>query len=194
MIRILSNGELAQVIHERQLSNGLYEVELVSNSKNQTYRAIMSEIKIPDAALCKYLIEHLSNVSMPEEHESLEMARAIMRKDKAFHINAIIEIIPYLVRIGILEYRKEIAPHNGRVHFIFKRACADDQAASLLSSPPPLSSQEGGGEESSKPKKKKKKKKKCCDNPHPVKSKKTGKRRCKNCGAKLKKKKKKVKE
>lgn len=35
-------------------------------------------------------------------------------------------------------------------------------------------------------KKKKKKKKKCCANPHIVRSKKTGKRRCKNCGTKLK--------
>ncbi len=33
---------------------------------------------------------------------------------------------------------------------------------------------------------KKKKRKKCCDNPRIVRSKKTGKRRCKNCGRKLK--------
>ncbi len=34
--------------------------------------------------------------------------------------------------------------------------------------------------------KKKKRKKKCCDNPRIVRNKKTGKRRCKNCGRKLK--------
>lgn len=38
---------------------------------------------------------------------------------------------------------------------------------------------------------KKKKKKKCCDDPRVVRSKKTGERRCKNCGAKYKAKKKK---
>lgn len=44
--------------------------------------------------------------------------------------------------------------------------------------------------EAPKADKPKKKKKKCCDEPHVVRSKKTGKRRCKNCGAKYKSKKK----
>lgn len=41
---------------------------------------------------------------------------------------------------------------------------------------------------SSKPKPKAEKKKKCCDSPRIVKSKKTGKRKCKSCGKKWKKK------
>lgn len=41
-------------------------------------------------------------------------------------------------------------------------------------------------EESVAPEKPKKKKKKCCDDPHVVRSRKTGKRRCKNCGKKYK--------
>lgn len=214
MIRIVANGEIVEALSERALSNGLFEVELVPNSGKQVYRAIMSEIKVPDAALCKYLIEHLPKVGDLEEHEVLEMAHAIMREDKkSFSVNAIADVIPYLVRIGVITYEKKpTAQHGSR--FFFKRSGTTDQITSLLSSPPPLSSQEGGGESSSSPEdkietvkrkkkkkkklkkkvveepKKKKKKVKCCDDPHPVKSKKTGKRRCKNCGAKLGKKKK----
>jgi hypothetical protein len=57
---------------------------------------------------------------------------------------------------------------------------------------PPASTPEVEPEKPKKKKTKKKKKaKKCCDDPRPVRSKKTGKRKCKNCGAKLKAKKKK---
>ena len=58
--------------------------------------------------------------------------------------------------------------------------------------PPPASASEPDpGEEDPPASSKKKKRKKCCDNPRIVKSKSTGKRRCKNCGTKLKPKKKK---
>lgn len=225
MIRIVANGEIVEALSERPLSNGLFEVELVSNSGKQVYRAIMSEIKIPGAALCEYLIEHLPKVGDLEEHEVLDMGHAIMREDKgSFALNDIADVIPYLVRINLISYEKKQTPQHG-IRYFFKRAGTTAQIKSLLSSPPPLSSQGGGGESSSpkvtapapapasdaepvaEPTRKKKKKKKklkkkvveepkrkkkkvkCCDDPHPVKSKKTGKRRCKNCGAKLGKKK-----
>ncbi len=57
--------------------------------------------------------------------------------------------------------------------------------------PPAFASEPESGQEAPPASSKKKNKKKCCDNPHIVKSKSTGKRRCKNCGTKLKPKKKK---
>lgn len=139
------------MLRERALSNGFFEVDLVTKS-GQQYRAIMSEIIVPTSPICKYLIEHLPKIGDLEEYEVLEMAHAIMQNDKkSFTVNAIVQSIPYLVRIGLIEYQKKPTASHGTRYF-FRRVGTTDQISKLLSSPPSppsLSSQEGEGESSS---------------------------------------------
>ena len=208
----------------------------------------MSQIQTPTPPMCEYLIEHLPSVGEFEELEALDMADAIRRGDKkTYDVNAIVGIIPYLVRAGILSYeRRQI--NSVQSCFFYKRAATPDIIKKTLSQTPSLEALKAVREEGEKkvdiertekkkrkkknrkkknrkkkklvadrsplPTKKKKKKKKklplssapdegkvkvkkkkrkkCCDDPRIVRSKKTGKRRCKNCGAKFKKKKKKT--
>ena len=168
----------------------------------------MAEVKTPSPELCDFLIERLTLFSDLEEHHMMKFADILLRKgehQKKIHINQILDSMSYLCRVGVLSYTEKFGDYGMRFHF--KRACADDKMRAILGSPPPPPSleeaeeskkkaegKEKKSEKKSKAKKEKpkaKKKEKCCDDPRPVKNKKTGKRRCKNCGAKLKAKKKK---
>ena len=130
----------------------------------------------------------------------MKFADVILHKgerQKQISINDILDSMSYLCRVGILSYTEQHTDHGMR--FFFKRSSDGDKIRSILGSPPPAPAKPNsavkpestpeekgkGAAPKSKKKKKKKKKKKCCDDPRPVKSKKTGKRRCKNCGTKL---------
>ena len=219
-IRITASGEVFEVLSERPVAGGdLLEVEIRSSQYQNIYRAIVSQIQTPSPDVCSFLIEHLPNIGEFEEYEILDMADAIMRGNrKAYAINAIADIVPYLVRVGLISYEKKPTPEHGD-RFFFKRSATTDVIRRTLSSPPPpppLAEVKNKAEEvkeepepkkpkkkkkkktlvadgSPLPKKKKKKKKRkpCCDDPRIVRSKSTGKRRCKNCGTKLPPKKKK---
>ncbi len=133
-------------------------------------------------------------------------------RQKKICLNDVLDSMAYLCRVGILSYTEQFTDHGMR--FFFKRSSDDDKIRSILGSPPPAPAKpnsavkpesapeekgEGAKSKSTKkkkkkkknqekteaPKPKKKKKKKCCGDPRPVRSKKTGKRRCKNCGTKL---------
>ena len=273
-IRITASGEVFEVLSERPVSGGdLFEVELRSNTHQSIYRAIVSQIQTPSPDVCEFLIEHLPNIGEFEEYEIVDMANAIRRGNKrAYTINAIADIVPYLVRVGLMSYEKKPTPVHGE-RFFFKRSATAVVIKRTLSSPPPpptlaeierakreakAAREEQAAREEPKPKKKKKKKakkkkktlvaddsplpkkkkkkkkdkgppqkslseeelweqrkrnseairtfdlrgeskkkkkkkrKSCCDDPRIVRSKSTGKRRCKNCGTKLPPKKKKT--
>ena len=190
----------------------------------------MSQIQTPSPDVCEFLIEHLPNIGEFEEYEIVDMANAIRRGNKrAYTINAIADIVPYLVRVGLMSYEKKPTPVHGE-RFFFKRSATAVVIKRTLSSPPPpptlseiertkrevkAAREEQVAQEEPKAKKKKKKKQKkkktlvaddsplpkkkkkkkkrkpCCDDPRIVRTKNTGKRRCKNCGTKLPPKKKK---
>ncbi len=137
-IRITASGEVYEVLSERPVSGGdLFEVELLSSEHHNIYRAIVSQIQTPSPDVCEFLIEHLPNIGEYEEYEILDMADAIMRGNrKAYTINAIADIVPYLVRVGLISYDKKPTPEHGE-RFFFKRSATTDVIRKTLSSPPP---------------------------------------------------------
>lgn len=177
----------------------------------------MTEVKTPSPELCDFLIERLPLLDDLEEHHMMKFADVLLNKgerQRGIRINHILDSMSYLCRVGIISYTEQFGDYGLRFHF--KRCASESKIRSILGSPPPAPpldvpavkpepapevgeavSPKKKGKKKAKVKKEievpspKKKKEKCCDNPHPVKNKKTGKRRCKNCGAKLKPKKKK---
>jgi len=157
----------------------------------------VAEVKTPSPELCDFLIERLPLVTEFEEYHMMKFADVLLNKgerQRKIGVNQVLGAMSYLCRVGILSYTEVFGDYGMRFHF--KRCASEDKIRSILGSPPsapprdvsavkPEPEPEVGEVVSPK------KKKKCCDNPHPVKSKKTGKRRCKNCGTKLKSKKKK---
>lgn len=162
----------------------------------------MAEVKIPTPEVCDFLIERLPMLSDVEEHQMMKFGEVLLSKgagQRKIRLNQILDSMSYLCRVGIVSYTERFGAYGMRLHF--RRTADEPEIRTILGEPPPAPARvekeaaEGQAEPQAEPepevKKKKKKKKPCCDNPHPVKNKKTGKRRCKNCNTKLKSKKKK---
>lgn len=177
---------------------------------------------IPDASMREWIADAIVKLTDVEEHESGPFVNRMLSlgPESDYHSNDVGIAMSYLSYVGVISYRT--IERNG-FRLAIKRNVGDEDVRRLLVDEPPLVGKDGtpaalasegapkAGKKKAKKKRKdksealpaaapkadrpkKKKKKKCCDDPHVVRSKKTGKRRCKNCGEKYKSKKKKKEE
>ena len=153
----------------------------------------------PTPEMCAFLIFSLSQLSGSEQMESQDLAKRLYDahegpKQGLSH-NSILDTFPWLAQIGVIDYKSRWAAKGGNRLYLWRKA-EPSQLRSLISPRKTIPAGDATAKEkpvakvpepvvqASKPKPKKRKK--CCDDPKIVKSKKTGKRRCKNCGTKLK--------
>ena len=166
--------------------------------------------KEPEPGFKRWLAEALCALNEFEEHESAEFCKQLINRGPAgaHHSVWVGENLSWLNEVGIISYREII--RNGH-RLLLKRACSDFKTRKLLTGkgdPPDGTPAPVTEEPEEKPKAKAKSKKKaakkpvekkaepapkpvkkkrtCCGDPHVVRSRKTGKRRCKNCGKKYK--------
>ena len=133
-------------------------------------------------------------ISNADEGEGQDFAKKLLElydggNKRRFDTNHISDAFPWMVQLGLMDYRK-VYSSKGGWRLMLRRRCADSEAVNALRLKPPVIhgaiqwpkeyTPDGNAIVA------KKIKKKCCDEPRPVRSKKTGKRKCKNCGAKLK--------
>ena len=168
----------------------------------------------PPEEMCAFLLDTLPKVSEYEQLESQDLAKRLIELyegpgKRRFHSIYVSDSFSWAYQAGLLDYESKWAPKGG-VRLFLWRAAGPDKIKKILTSRPTIlngevvrnsspvasASPSPAPRPSEKPvssgkKKTKKKRKKCCDEPRIVKSRKTGKRRCKNCGRKLKDKKKK---
>lgn len=167
--------------------------------------------KEPSVELKMWFAEALSALNEFEEHESASFCDQLLKRGppSTFHTVNIGEHLSWLNYMGLISYREII--RNGH-RLVLKREASVFKIRKVLTGgagPAPESAVEEETKKE-KPKGKKKgkkkaakkaeppppepapepdppkKKRKCCDDPHVVRSRKTGKRRCKNCGKKYK--------
>jgi len=144
----------------------------------RVYKAPSEEMKI-------FLAKTIKKLTGLERLETPKLAKLLLEKFEgktSFHTNNIGDHFSWLHKIGVLDYERKYVPSGGWRLFLFRK-CGESEVEALVMGAEDLSIAEG---EDPKPAvnddtSKKKKRKSCCDNPHVVKSKKTGKRRCKNC-------------
>lgn len=168
----------------------------------------------PSSDLCSFLINSLPKISEFEHLEGQGLAKRLIElydgpNKRRFHSNYITSAFPWAYQVGLLDYENKWLPKGGVRLFLWRCAGQEKIKKTLTERPtilngaivkyespaayaPANPTPSPGGAADTPVKKKKKKRKKCCDDPHIVKSRKTGKRRCKNCGSKLKPKKKKT--
>lgn len=134
----------------------------------------------PDDAMKDFLVATLPLISGLERLESLDFAKLLTEKLQGktpFNTNEIANSFSWLNKIGVISYDREYVPSGGWRLFLYRK-CGEDSAVSLI---------EKHGDYA--PAASAPKKKLCCDDPHIVKSKSTGARKCKNCGTDVAKKK-----
>ena len=181
---------------------------------------IGKEYAPPPDDVCAFLLDTLPKIRTHESFESQDLAKRLIElyegpNKRRFHSIRISDSFPWAYQAGLLDYENRWHQRGGSRIFLWRDAEPEDveriltarptilngevvrsaaPAASASPSPAPHPSEKpvsSAKKKTKKKKKKKKKRKKCCDEPRIVKSRKTGKRRCKNCGRKLKDKKKK---
>ncbi len=131
----------------------------------------------PNSAMKDFLVATLPLISGLERLESLDFAKLLTEKLQGrapFNTNEIANSFSWLNKIGVLDYDRKYEPSGGWRLFIYRK-CGEGSAVSLIEehgdyAPVALAP---------------KKSKECCDDPRIVKSKKSGKRKCKNCGTKV---------
>jgi len=141
--------------------------------------------KAPRDELKSFLVETLPKLSGLERLESQDLAKLLISKSERkvpFNTNEIGESFSWLHKIGVLDYDQKYLPSGGWRLFLFRK-CGESEVEALINKHGDTTV-----DEQAKPKKKP-----CCDDVKIVKSKKTGKRFCKNCGTEHPKKKKKPK-
>ncbi len=134
----------------------------------------------PNSAMKDFLVATLPLISGLERLESLDFAKLLTEKLQGktpFNTNEIANSFSWLNKIGVISYDREYVPSGGWRLFLYRK-CGEDSAVSLI---------EKHGDYA--PAASAPKKKLCCDDPHIVKSKSTGARKCKNCGTDVAKKK-----
>lgn len=170
--------------------------------------AIGNRYDPPSKEFCDLLIPSLSKIDEKEIIDSSDMkkrlidlsenAPAFSRALKGLRFGEFGEIVEWLFQSGIIDYERQWNTKSGHGLALWRSANVDEVEQVLKSRPsyrngkiikdnPTDCASQETVEKIGKPTK-------CCENPHPVRSKKTGKRKCKNCGRKLKRKKKKNQE
>jgi len=164
----------------------------------------------PPVEICEFLTEAYPKLSEYEHLESQDMAKRLLELyegpgKRRFHTNNIADAFPWMYQAGLVDFERKWHPKGGYRLFLWRSTGAAriktvltdrpvilngeplenaTPAASAPAEPPPQEAERPA--RTTKKKAPTKKRKKCCDDPKIVKSKKTGKRRCKNCGRKLK--------
>jgi hypothetical protein len=151
----------------------------------------------PPEKVCDFLKKTFHKTDRSARNEQRELANKLIKlcpqkADQIVSVREILDSFPWMYQVGILMYDWGYWPKGGiQVRcMLYRCADASEINAALTARPTILDGRvfvEPGALSSEK---KEKKKKKCCDSPKIVRSKKTGKKFCKNCG-KIKKKKKK---
>ena len=162
--------------------------------------------KEPSPDFKRWLAEALCALNEFEEHESAEFCKQLINRGPpgGHHSVWTGESLSWLNDVGLISYRGIV--RNGH-RLLLKRACGDFKTRKVLTGkgdPPGRDQAPVAEEPKPKPKSKKKaakkpvekkakpspkpvkKKRTCCEDPHVVRSRKTGLRRCKNCGKKYK--------
>lgn len=153
----------------------------------------------PAPEMCDFLISSLSQLSGSEQMESQDLAKRLYEaydgSKRGLSHNSILDAFPWLAQIGVIGYKSKWAARGGNRLYLWRKA-EPSQLRSLISPRKTITAGDATAKEKTAPKipepvvqaskPEPKKRKKCCDDPKIVKSKKTGKRRCKNCNAKLK--------
>jgi len=129
----------------------------------------------PDADMKNFLVATLPLISGLERLEGIPFAKLLTEKweGKApFNTNEIADSFSWLYRIGVLDYERAYVASGGWRLYLFRK-CGEDSTVELIDgqgdfSPAAYAPKNG-----------------CCDSPKIVKSKSTGKRKCKNCGTKI---------
>lgn len=150
----------------------------------------MTAYSTPTEGMKSFLVETITKLNGVERLENQALARFLIDKCNGkteFNTNNIGDSFPWLNQIGVLSYNRVYEPSGGwRLHLY--RACSAEDVERLISVNGDIVVEDKGPTPippNPKPKPKPKKikaRKQCCDTPHVVKSKKTGKRKCKNCG------------
>ena len=181
----------------------------------------MRVYKAPNEEMKLFLVETIKKLNGLEKLQTQELAKLLIEKSgnkTRYNTNNVGDQFSWLHKIGVLDFEQHYVSSGGWRLFLF-RSCGESEVESLIMGGEEVSIPEGEAEEkvednpaktvdcvmTEAPRERKKKRKKkrdkskkpgasaspCCDNPHPVKSRKTGKRRCKNCNTPLPPKKKK---
>lgn len=171
----------------------------------------------PSEEVCEFLKETLPMLSSDFKLDRMTVARELFDhgnptwKEKLTLLK-ITAAFTYLNHAGILDHESQWNRIRGGYHFLLWRSAGRDKIEDILSRRPvffngklidksdghliSLNEEQGSTSEIESSaivsalnlEEERLPKKRCCDNPHPVKSKKSGKRRCKNCGTKLRRK------
>lgn len=124
---------------------------------------------LPPKEIREFFIATLPKIGLNDELESSELAAALIRNYSGKRKFGAIDIAKHfscIAELNLIHYEQRWTNKGGMRFFLCRTATASKIEEIL-------------GE------KKPKKKKRCCASPRPVKSKKTGKRRCKNCNTAL---------
>ena len=160
--------------------------------------------KAPPQDLADFYLETLPRLMEHEEHEGIDLCKRLVDifdgPKNRFSLSTILDYLPWLAQAGVIEPKHSIRPRRGGFTVLVRRSDNIIRIKNVLRAPedietdgkasdtvPTIDKPAKGSKKKGKKKAKKKSesKKKCCDDPKIVRSKKTGKRRCKNCGAKL---------
>lgn len=132
--------------------------------------------KPPSEDMKAFLVETVTKLNGVERLENQDLAKFLIDKHRGptkFNTNEIGDSFSWLEKIGVISYDRVYEPSGGwRMHLY--RLCSDADVEGLIM---------GSGDVRIKdaPPPERPEKKSCCDKPHVVKSKKTGKRKCRNC-------------
>lgn len=131
----------------------------------------------PDEKMKAFLVDSLEQLTGFEKLSSQDLSKLLIEKGSGrklgYNTNKVSDFFPWLHKIGVIDFEKQY--HSGWRLYLFRK-CGISQVEDLIMS-------SGDVEPENIPKKTVKKK--CCDNPRPVRSKKTGIGKCKSCGARL---------
>ena len=160
--------------------------------------------KAPPQDLADFYLETLPRLMEHEEHEGIDLCKRLVDifdgPKNRFSLSTILDYLPWLAQAGVIETKHSIRPRRGGFTVLVRRSDNITRIKNVLRAPEDIENDgkasdtvptiDKPAKDSKKKGKKKTKKKgssskKCCDDPKIVRSKKTGKRRCKNCGAKL---------
>jgi len=138
--------------------------------------------KAPEEDMRDFLAERMSLLSGFERLESIEFAKALIDSKEGGERPKVITIckhFSWLKKIGVLDYERVMGKCGGMRLLLF-RSCTASDAVKIISG-----HEDHAPEKNEEAPDRKKERERCCSNYKPVRSKKTGRRRCKSCGAEL---------
>lgn len=139
----------------------------------------MKTYKAPNVEMRKFLASSLRGLSGFERLENQQLSKLLIERHEGkceFHANEIGNTFSWLHKIGVLDFDKKYLPSGGWRLLIY-RCCDPASITTRILKSDDVTVESG----TVKPKPAEKPDSSCCDNPHVVKSKKSGKQRCKNC-------------